>query len=327
MLAVPRLRADDRRQVPNEQLYGVHVTDHGGTAFAVGAFGSVFRSGDGGMTWEGLRTGVVDPLFDVTFVDARRGIVVGKSGTTIRTTDGGTTWATGKSGTAKHLFGVAMIDGKRGWAVGDWGVILATEDGGATWTDHSLEEDVVLSAVTFVDPQHGWIVGEFGTVLATTDGGATWQRQNPGTEKTLFGVAFNSPQAGWAVGIDGLVLRTRDAGATWVVQRGAAAADSLEELAFQDLLTNPGLYDVALGGSTGCIVGDTGTVLVTTDRGETWEKRELPVDVRLYWLRGASVNAEGAGLMVGAKGLVVPLVGGDLRPPTVGSRIAARDGG
>jgi photosystem II stability/assembly factor-like uncharacterized protein len=208
--------------------------------------------------------------------------------------------------------------------VGDWGVVLSTNDGGATWKDRGLGQDVVLSAVSFADDQHGWIVGEFGTVLATTDAGESWAPQSAGTEKTLFGVAFSSTERGWAVGMDGLVLRTRDGGATWEVQRGQAATGSLEELGFMDLLTNPGLYDIAIGRTMGWIVGDTGTVLATTDGGETWEARALPEDVRLLWLRGAAVSAEGVGLMVGAKGLVVPAVGGELRLRGQGERHAAR---
>ena len=284
-----------------EHLYAAEVLPDGKRLFAVGAFGSIYRSDDAGQTWEQQRTSVTEPLFGVSFVTPDHGVVVGKSGTLLRTTDGGQHWERVTSSTDKHLFGVRMVDDRRGWAVGDWGIVLATTDGGVTWKDRSLGQDVVLSAVCFADGQHGWIVGEFGTVLATTDGGETWAPQTSGTEKTLFGVAFSSPERGWAVGIDGLVLRTRDGGATWEVQRGQAAAGSLEELGFMDLLTNPGLYDVAVGRTTGWIVGDTGTVLATTDGGETWTARTLPEDVRLLWLRGAAVSADGAALMVGAK--------------------------
>lgn len=310
---------------PTENLYGVDMLSDGKSILAVGRFGSVFRSDDGGITWQGQRTGVTDPLFDVSIVSPRHAVVVGKSGVVLVTQDGGVTWNRAKSNTTKHLFQVAMIDARRGWAVGDWGVIMMTTDGGATWTDRSLKDDVVLSAVTFVDERHGWIVGEFGTVLATTDSGETWQRQSSGVDKTLFGVAFATPEVGWAVGIDGLVLRTQDGGATWETQRGAAGAGDLEDLAFVDLLTNPGLYAIAVAGRRGFIVGDTGTVLVTRDGGETWTPYQLPEDARLLWLRGAAMSKSGAGIIVGAQGLVVPIVDGELREPEIGSRYAANE--
>jgi photosystem II stability/assembly factor-like uncharacterized protein len=324
LMATPSAASAATSSGVREHLYAAEVLPDGRRAFAVGAFGSIFRSDDGGRSWEQQRTSVTEPLFGVSFVTADRGVVVGKSGTVLRTTDGGQKWERAASPTDKHLFAVTMIDAERGWAVGDWGVVLSTSDGGATWADRSLGQDVVLSAVCFADDRHGWIVGEFGTVLATADGGAAWTPQSAGTEKTLFGVAFSSPERGWAVGMDGLVLRTRDGGVTWEVQRGQAGAGSLEELGFMDLLTNPGLYDIAIGRTAGWIVGDTGTVLATTDGGETWEARKLPEDARLLWLRGAAVSPDGAGLMVGAKGLVVPTAGGELRPSHQKEHYAAR---
>jgi photosystem II stability/assembly factor-like uncharacterized protein len=318
--------AASRASSPTENLYSVHMLEGGSHAWAVGAFGSVFHSSDGGITWTPQSTPVRESLFDVLFVDRDHGLAVGQSGVILRASAGGRNWVRVKSNTEKHLFKIRMIDRQRGWAVGDWGVILSTADGGVTWTDRSLAEDVVLSSVTFVDHHHGWIVGEGGMVLATTDGGQTWQRQNPGTEKTLFGVAFTSRENGWVVGIDGLVLRTKDGGATWEIQRGTVAAGSLQALGFLDLLHNPGLYDVAMSGPVGCIVGDTGTVLVTTDGGETWAPHSLPEDVRLLWLRGVSVTPQGDGVIVGAQGVAVPLVDGELREPRSGNRHAAQAG-
>jgi photosystem II stability/assembly factor-like uncharacterized protein len=310
--------ANGRPGAPSENLYAVDVLDDGRHMWAVGGFGTVFHSADGGLTWEQQATPVLEPLFAIEFVNASTGLAVGKSGVVLRTIDGGGTWERVASGTDKHLFGVAMSDARRGWAVGDWGVMLSTSDGGVSWSDRSLGDDVVLSAVSFADPEHGWIVGEFGTVLATTDGGTQWRRQAAGTDKTLFGVAFTSRAAGWVVGMDGLILRTRDGGSTWEVQRGSATAGSLEDLGFLDLLTNPGLYDVAISEKTGCIVGDTGTVLLTRDGGESWAPHVLPKEVRLFWLRGASMIPGRKGILVGAKGLVVPIVGGHVGQPGTG---------
>ena len=317
--------ASEPLEAPHEQLYAVDALADGSGMTAVGTFGAAYHSSDGGKSWTAQNTGVLDPLFGVALVDSRHAVVVGKSGVALWTADGGTTWQRSKTGTTKHLFDVAMTDAERGFAVGDWGVVLATSDGGATWTDHSLDADVVLAAITFSDAHHGWIVGEFGTILATADGGHTWEPQQAGTEKTLFDVAFLDEHSGWAVGIDGIVLRTRDGGTTWEVQRGAASAESLDDLAFQDLLTNPGLYSIAMAGRTGYIVGDTGTVLVSTDRGETWAPRILPEDVRLLWLRGAAVIPDGLGTLVGAKGLVVRMADGELSEPAVGMQYAAGD--
>ena len=52
-------------------------------------------------------------------------------------------------------------------------------------------------------------------------------------------------------------------------------------------------------------VGDIGTILVSADKGETWQERKLPDDMRLFWLRGVSAAAGDRALVVGASGLAV----------------------
>lgn len=303
-----------------ENLYGVDAFGDGLLVWAVGAFGGVFHSDDGGRTWVTQEAGLQEPLFDVAFASPTHGIVVGKSGVILHTQDGGRSWTRAHSGVTTHLFKIAMVDERRAWVVGDWGVVLQTVDGGRTWIDRSIGADVVLSGVSFADAEHGWSVGEFGTVLFTGDGGRTWRRQASGTEKTLFGVTFTSSQTGWVVGMDGLLLHTMDGGETWTVQRGSAAAGSLEALGFVDFVQNPALYDVAIAGTAGCIVGDTGTVITTHDGGRTWQTVRLPEAVRLFWLRAASVTPGSRGILVGAKGLVVSLVDGDVVTAGAGER-------
>jgi photosystem II stability/assembly factor-like uncharacterized protein len=305
LLGVP---AAGRAVVVKDHLYGVKALGPR-EAWSVGNFGSIYYTRDAGQTWESRDSGTEAPLFGVDFSDAQHGWVVGKSGLILRTTDGGRTWKSQPNPIPpdKHLFNVRAVDATTGWAVGDWGAIAVTRDGGATWTDRSLEEDAVLFDAAFPDADHGFIVGEFGTVMATTDGGATWQKQDTGTDKTLFGVHFTDKDRGWAVGLDGLILHTRNGGATWEVQRGVARAESLEELGFLDALKNPGFYAVDVKGQYGVVVGDTGTLLVSADGGETWSERTLPEKDRLRWMRDVSLAAGTRGLAVGAGGFAVPI--------------------
>jgi len=52
------------------------------------------------------------------------------------------------------------------------------------------------------------------------------------------------------------------------------------------------------------VIGDTGTVLTTSDGGETWTQNNLPEEQRLIWLRGVSLVPGTHGFMVGARGFV-----------------------
>ena len=292
--------------VIRDNLYGVKAVG-ASEEWAVGNFGSIYHTTDGGRTWEARESGTKTPLFRVDFADAQHGCAVGKSALILATQDGGRTWRPQKSPipSEKHLFYVRAIDTRTAWAVGDWGAIAVTHDGGTTWEDRSLGDDVVLYGVSFPDTEHGFIAGEFGTLLATADGGQTWEKRDVGTDQTLFGVGFSTPRTGWAVGIDGLIVHTTDGGASWSIQRGRARAEALEDLGFMETLKNPGLYDVQVVGQYGVVVGDTGVLLTTADGGETWTQRELPEDQRLAWMRAVSLAPGGRGLVVGAGGFSI----------------------
>jgi photosystem II stability/assembly factor-like uncharacterized protein len=294
-----------------EDLYDTQLLDADG-GWAVGAFGAIYHTSDGGRHWRLQHVPTTQDLYSLSFSDERNGWAVGRSGTIIHTTDGGARWTPQQSGTTKHLFKVCFIDSREGWVVGDWGVVLQTVDGGDTWRDRSLREDEVLYAVDFADRHVGWIVGERGSIRHSVDGGETWVKQTAAAQKTLFGVAAVSREKAWAVGIDGLVLRTRDGGATWQIQRGAGRMASLEKLAPEELLNNPGLYDIKIRGGKGYVVGDVGNLLVSEDAGETWTRTLLPPEWRLSWLRGLSVLPSGAGIVVGASGLTFTVNGHEM---------------
>jgi len=324
-----------------DNLFAVTATN-GETAWAVGNFGSIYVTKDGGKSWQARSSNTKQPLFSVDFADERTGWIVGKSGLILRTTDGGETWTRQQSpiAPAKHLFKVAAIDPQTAWAVGDWGAVVQTRDGGATWTNRSLgalpveriespdrmvqtiTDDVILNDVEFLDAQHGFIVGEFGTLLATSDGGDHWRQVAMPTEKTLFGMHWRSPEEGWVVGIDGIILYTQDGGRTWTTQNGLTATGAIEDVSFVDAMANPGLYAVSVEGRRGVVVGDAGAFFVSDDGGHTWTRRALPEEHRLTWMRDASVAASGRAFLVGAAGFTAAAEGDAVTLPINNHRAA-----
>src|SRR5262249_61327102 len=117
-------------------------------AWAVGNYGSIYHTANGGKTWESHESGTKTPLFSVDFVDAQHGWAAGKSAEIRATTDGGRTWKLQKTPIppSKHLFKVHAVDARTVWAVGDWGAITMTTDGGETWQDRSLSTLKVLAS-------------------------------------------------------------------------------------------------------------------------------------------------------------------------------------
>src|SRR5438477_1289139 len=88
-------------------LFGVSFTDaNNGTA--VGWYGTILRTTDGGRHWIIQSSGTTNLLYGVSFVDANNGTVVGANGTILRTADGGQSWVSQTSGTTNALFSVSF---------------------------------------------------------------------------------------------------------------------------------------------------------------------------------------------------------------------------
>jgi photosystem II stability/assembly factor-like uncharacterized protein len=136
----------------------------------------VFRSTDGGRTWNVVKTQVMSGktagIFSVTFWNARQGVVVGGDYTQERearqnvavTKDGGRTW-TGINGTAPDGYRscVVFITGTYAptlIAVGPSGSDYSV-DGGNNWKSIGAEG---FHSTSFAGLSSGWAVGEAGRV-------------------------------------------------------------------------------------------------------------------------------------------------------------------
>lgn len=273
--------------------------------WVVGDLGRVYKTTDGGATWQRQVASGRDPMLGIGCLDGQQAWLSSIAGRVFRTTDGGATWALQQTPVQRNLFKIVFATPQRGTAVGDFGAIVHTEDGGATWQEVLLPDDfklpdsaldsgvmpndALLYGLSFVDENHGWIAGEFGTILATTDGGKTWKQQTSGIETTLFGVDFSDRNTGLAVGIDSIILRTDDAGATW-----KPLASPFQERSY---------YEVGLTDRYAWIVGGQGTILVSSDGGKEWAEFKTPIQFASEWFRGVSVVGE-RGFLVGGAGLI-----------------------
>lgn len=189
-----------------DDLYSVSVVDKD-HAVAVGYYGVVYYTADGGDTWRQGRTNTLTSLYNVSMADAMNGWAVGQRGLILRTEDGGATWTRQpnlKESEGTHLFGVAAIDGNSAIAIGEWGTRIRTDDGGQTWVDNSFSvdenhpmfqwlspfeqekvrngetvyEDVSLNDVFCLGApsKRCWLIGEFGYIFYSEDEGKTWQQ-------------------------------------------------------------------------------------------------------------------------------------------------------
>jgi photosystem II stability/assembly factor-like uncharacterized protein len=153
-----------------------------GLAIAVGGFGTVLRSTDGGASWEALAfdwPAIVEDfaephLYDVTVAEDGTITIVGEFELVLRSVDRGASWQRVHKGDAS-LFGMHLdpVTGS-GYAVGQQGRVLRTADGGASWEILLAPEDAQLLGV-WSAPDGTVIASGMRTMLGSRDGGASWQ--------------------------------------------------------------------------------------------------------------------------------------------------------
>ena len=296
-------------QLPHADLYGLDAV--GSTVLAVGYWGTVLRSVDGGQVWSHQATPTDATLYAVSFGDERRAWAVGAAGTLLYSEDAGVSW---KSVSVvlpaddldearpldSPLFDVSAVSANEAWAVGDFGLVLHTRDG-TQWEVVKIPQeafadenipDRILNGIEFLDHNNGWIVGEFGTTLRTVDGGVSWsgQRTFTGAVEDVYLMAVAVGGAGQAVagGTGGVVIQTDDGGAEWSVAK---------------LPTTAALFGAAWNGLGVLLVGDRGVVFFSRDDGKTWEAAARP---RLFnWLRDVVLTPDGRAFAVGQNGLIL----------------------
>lgn len=189
----------------HDDLYAV-ASPGNNRVIAVGYFGAIFLSEDGGNKWVRRSADTQASLYGIAMADEKRGWIVGQLGTILRTEDGGRTWAAQENPKKKegsHLFSVYAIDANTALAIGEWGSILYTENAGKTWEDRSflihekhpqfvwlapvqqqrvregdrVYEDVGLNNINCLPGSDlCWIVGEFGSIYRSTDRFKTWEQ-------------------------------------------------------------------------------------------------------------------------------------------------------
>ena len=163
----------------------------------VGAFdqtdglGGVFKTSDGGVTWEGQNTDAyITPTLSwfnaVHFWNANEGITLGDPTATefeiFRTTDGGLTWTAPaptslpnpSSGEYGYNGGVVAA-GNTLWFTTNKGKLYRTSDRGLTWTKLNGPAGITDFGSAAVNARVYFSNDTNGVILGTTDSGATYK--------------------------------------------------------------------------------------------------------------------------------------------------------
>lgn len=231
--------------------------------WAVGSWGTVLHTTNGGSTWQVQFTGITATLFDIDAGDASNAFIVGANGVYLSTSNAGSNWFLSYVGTGTWNYCIEYLVNRYGWIGGMGGWLFHTTDGGAIWAEQPSSTTQSIYDVTFVNNNTGWAAGGAGFLRKTINSGTTWLSQNSATTADLHGLWFIDSQNGWVVGNGGTVLRTTNAGTSWSRQSSGTTANLLN-VCFTSL-NNGWSVSTELVGST-----DRGTILRTTNAGANW---------------------------------------------------------
>ena len=175
---------------------------------------------------------------------------------------------------------LAFLDPMHGWAATGAGALEST-DGGETWTERlSITQGRSSSRVVpglragvqfilFRNRNEGWAFGDApgrkedesgaGIVVTTKDAGQSWGTFQTEVQGPFVAGAFCNASLGFAVGPHDIV-RTVDDGASWA----------------SNLRADADLSSIACSSATTAVaIGRGGTVLVTTNGGDSWQQHQL----------------------------------------------------
>ena len=128
------------RQVPSpvSRMLNQVMFINANTGWAIGYDQVIMRTDDGGLTWN-IQNFAADPgwpLFNIFFLDDKRGFVTGERGTFLSTNDGGKNWTeveTDLTSLGMHLNEIIALNSGCLLMVGEKGVIASSTDEGQSW--------------------------------------------------------------------------------------------------------------------------------------------------------------------------------------------------
>jgi IPT/TIG domain/S-layer homology domain len=255
--------------------------------------GAVYRSADGGLTWNPVSTLPNEPFWGAS-VDRFNGsvFVSGSDGVRV-STDSGATWSTANEGLPSVGWG-ALAQGAVAdlWWASSAGVFQTT-DSGSHWSDATTGLSGLHYGRIVIDPTDDsmlWCSSTRGggkSVFRSTDGGSSWTNSSSGLGNQGVGplAEMPGPPLTLFAGVDSrTIYRSTDMGDTWAA---AGTLDNSATPAVNSLVvppTNPGrIYAVA------------GPLFYSDDGGDTWTSASADP----HFLDFVAADSEVAGSLIG----------------------------
>jgi len=285
----------------------------------------ILKSTNEGLSWISQVSPVSQNLNSVHFINSVIGIAIGNGGTIIRTSNGGSNWSLRASGTTVNLNGVAFRDNLKGFAVGETSTLLYSTDAGLNW---GIQTGVSgnFKTIKFKNATEGYFGGPGGQ-FRTLNGGDTWTQ----IDMTIYPYDISFPISGnnyYCVGnfSNREISFSSNGGLNWTtlsrkqlynnsnctnllfttVNNGFVSQD-VRYLYFSSnggfnwTYVGSSCNSFTLNGSRGCIVGNNGTISISSNGGGSWTAQTFGT-INYY---GVSFFNTSNGIIVGNTGSVL----------------------
>jgi len=247
--------------ITSTSAYCLLQDNRDGTLYA-GASGGIYRSRDGGDTWEATSAGLTNADVNTLLQDSRDGtLYAGTNDGIYRSRDGGDTWEATSAGLTNTDVNTLLQDSRDGTLyAGTDGGIYGSRDGGDTWEAASAGLTNTNIFTLLQDSRDGtFYAGTYGGISRSQDGGDTWEATSAGLTNTVVNTLLQDSRDGTLyAGTDGGIYRSRDGGDTWEAASAGLANTSVCAL-LQDSRDGT-LYAGAYGG-----------IFRSRDGGNTWD--------------------------------------------------------
>ncbi len=235
-------------------------------SISVGDNGTILRTqGTNNFVFSQIPSGTTQRLNDIRTTNnpyQDEAAICGNNGTVLVSENAGLNWSIKTPVTSTNLYGVDH--NYYLYAVGDNGTILYANEiitGSLVSRTSGTTRNLKAVTMSISNNQRVVVVGEKGTILRTINGGLNWD--NVSIPDTTFNFLSLSKKSIYyptdifvAVGSGGRIYKSTDIGATWQ-QKTSGTTNTLRSVYFH----SP---------DSGVVVGDNGTIRLTTNGGETW---------------------------------------------------------
>ncbi len=230
------------------------------TGIAVGNYGAILRSENGGESWNSVSVGYSNDFLCVRHLSGATAFVTGSNGILLRTTTGGVSWERISTSITDTISSIFFTSQNSGYVACGRGKVYKTIDGGYTWSEQFTGIFSRLNSIFFLNNDTGFACGDYGRALKTTNAGSNWNSIANIQGADYNSVWFRNSNSGFiAGGVEGSreLRRTTNGGQTWLTMFLAITAGELTQIFFVD-------------DNTGYISGELNTLFNTTNGGVNW---------------------------------------------------------